>query len=283
MEKLSISQLEDTCSQVRRDILRMVHAVQSGHPGGSLGCTEFFVALYFNQMRHNSDFNMDGVGEDLFFLSNGHISPVWYSVLARSGYFGIDELATFRKIDSRLQGHPAVEEDLPGVRIASGSLGQGLSVAIGAALAKKLNKDDRIVYVLMGDGEQQEGQIWEAAMFAPHNKVDNLIATIDLNHQQIDGPTDKILDLLNLREKYEAFGWKVIETKNGNNISEVIAGLEEAKSLLGQGKPILNLLHTDMGHGVDFMAGSHKWHGVAPNDEQLENALTQVKETLGDY
>lgn len=283
MEKLSISQLEDTCSQVRRDILRMVHAVQSGHPGGSLGCTEFFVALYFNQMRHNSDFNMDGVGEDLFFLSNGHISPVWYSVLARSGYFGIDELATFRKIDSRLQGHPAVEEDLPGIRIASGSLGQGLSVAIGAALAKKLNKDDRIVYVLMGDGEQQEGQIWEAAMFAPHNKVDNLIATIDLNHQQIDGPTDKILDLLNLREKYEAFGWKVIETKNGNNISEVIAGLEEAKSLLGQGKPILNLLHTDMGHGVDFMAGSHKWHGVAPNDEQLENALTQVKETLGDY
>src|SRR5690554_2416347 len=283
MEKLSISQLEDTCSQVRRDILRMVHAVQSGHPGGSLGCTEFFVALYFNQLRHNPDFNMDGIGEDLFFLSNGHISPVWYSVLARSGYFGIDELEKFSKIDSRLQGHPAVEEDLPGISIASGSLGQGLSVAIGAALAKKLNKDDRIVYVLMGDGEQQEGQIWEAAMFAPHNKVDNLIATIDLNHQQIDGPTDKILDLLNLREKYEAFGWKVIETKNGNDINEVIAVLEEAKSLLGQGQPILNLLHTEMGHGVDFMVGSHKWHGVAPSDEQLENALTQVKETLGDY
>lgn len=283
MEKLSISQLEDTCSQVRRDILRMVHAVQSGHPGGSLGCTEFFVALYFNQMRHNPDFNMDGIGEDLFFLSNGHISPVWYSVLARSGYFGIDELKTFRKIDSRLQGHPAVEEGLPGIRIASGSLGQGLSVAIGAALAKKLNNDDRIVYVLMGDGEQQEGQVWEAAMFAPHNKVDNLIATVDLNHQQIDGPTDKILDLLNLKAKYEAFGWKVIETKNGNDINEVIAGLEEAKSLLGQGKPVLNLLHTEMGYGVDFMIGSHKWHGVAPNDEQLENALSQIKETLGDY
>ena len=283
MEKLSISQLEDTCSQVRRDILRMVHAVQSGHPGGSLGCTEFFVALYFNQMRHIPDFNMDGIGEDLFFLSNGHISPVWYSVLARSGYFGIDELKTFRKIDSRLQGHPAVEEGLPGIRIASGSLGQGLSVAIGAALAKKLNNDDRIVYVLMGDGEQQEGQVWEAAMFAPHNKVDNLIATVDLNHQQIDGPTDKILDLLNLKAKYEAFGWKVIETKNGNDINEVIAGLEEAKSLLGQGKPVLNLLHTEMGYGVDFMIGSHKWHGVAPNDEQLENALSQIKETLGDY
>src|SRR5690554_1479752 len=278
-----ITNLEKTASQVRRDIVRMVHACQSGHPGGSLGCADYFVALYFNTMERKEGFSIDGIGEDLFFLSNGHISPVFYSVLARSGYFDVAELKTFRQIDSRLQGHPTTHDGLPGVRIASGSLGQGLSVAIGAALAKKLNKDEHLVYVLMGDGEQQEGQIWEAAMFAPHNKVDNLIATIDLNHQQIDGPTDKILDLLNLREKYEAFGWKVIETKNGNDINEVIAVLEEAKSLLGQGQPILNLLHTEMGHGVDFMVGSHKWHGVAPSDEQLENALTQVKETLGDY
>lgn len=283
MEKHSVAQLEDICSQVRRDIVRMVHGVQSGHPGASLGCTEFFVSLYFNQLNHNSDFNMDGTGEDIFFLSNGHISPVWYSVLARSGYFNPEELATFRKINSRLQGHPATEEDLPGIRIASGSLGQGLSVAIGAALAKKLNKDNGTVYVLMGDGEQQEGQVWEAAMAGPHHKVDNLIATIDLNRQQIDGPTDLIMNLLDLKAKWEAFGWEVIETKQGNNITEVIAGLEKAKSLLGKGKPVLNLLHTEMGYGIDFMVGTHKWHGIAPSDEQLANALNQLEETLGDY
>lgn len=283
MEKLSIEQLKDICSQVRRDILRMVHEVQSGHPGASLGCTEFFVALYFNQMKHNSDFNMEGKGEDLFFLSNGHISPVWYSVLARSGYFEMEELKTFRKINSRLQGHPAVEEELPGIRIASGSLGQGLSVAIGAAQAKKINKDDRTVYVLMGDGEQQEGQVWEAAMYAPHHKINNLIATIDVNRQQIDGPTEQIMNLLNLRDKWEAFGWQVIETKNGNNLEEVITSLNNAKELLENGKPVLHLLHTEMGFGVDFMTATHKWHGVAPNDEQLENALGQLKETLGDY
>lgn len=283
MEKLSTEQLQNICSQVRRDILRMVHGVNSGHPGASLGCTEFFVSLYFHQMKHNSAFQMDGVGEDLFFLSNGHVSALWYSVLARSGYFAIEELATFRKINTRLQGHPATHEKLPGVRIASGSLGQGLSVAIGAALAKKINGDDRTVYVLMGDGEQQEGQIWEAAMAAPHHKVDNLIATIDLNRQQIDGPTEKIMNLLDLKAKWEAFGWEVIETKQGNDIVEVIAGLEKAKSLLGQGKPVLNLLHTEMGYGVDFMVGTHKWHGVAPNDEQLASALNQLTETLGDY
>lgn len=283
MEKYSIDQLNDICSQVRRDIVRMVHGVQSGHPGASLGCTEFFVSLYFHQMNHNKDFTMEGKGEDLFFLSNGHISPVWYSVLARSGYFNIEELSTFRKINSRLQGHPATEEDLPGIRVASGSLGQGLSVAIGAALAKKLNNDDSTVYVLMGDGEQQEGQIWEAAMSAPHHKVDNLIATIDYNGQQIDGPTDKIMNLLDLKAKWEAFGWEVIETKNGNNIEEVIAALEKAKSLLGKGKPVLNLLHTQMGYGIDFMVGTHTWHGIAPSDEQLATALTQLEETLGDY
>lgn len=283
MEKLSINQLKDTCSQVRRDILRMVHEVQSGHPGASLGCTEFFVALYFHQMKHDPNFNMDGKGEDLFFLSNGHISPVWYSVLSRSGYFDIEELKTFRKINSRLQGHPAVEEHLPGIRIASGSLGQGLSVAIGAAQAKKLNNDDRTVYALMGDGEQQEGQIWEAAMYAPHHKVDNLIASIDVNRQQIDGPTEQIMNLLNLKDKWEAFGWQVIETKNGNNLEEVITNLNIAKDLLENGKPVLNLLHTEMGYGVDFMTATHKWHGVAPNDEQLENALSQLQETLGDY
>jgi transketolase len=283
MEKNKIAQLEDICSQVRRDIVRMVHGVQSGHPGASLGCTEFFVSLYFHQMNHNSEFNMDGTGEDLFFLSNGHISPVWYSVLARSGYFKPEELSTFRKINSRLQGHPATEENLPGIRIASGSLGQGLSVAIGAALAKKLNNDNSTVYVLMGDGEQQEGQVWEAAMAGPHHKVDNLIATIDLNRQQIDGPTDLIMNLLDLKAKWEAFGWEVIETKKGNDITEVIAGLEKAKSLLGKGKPVLNLLHTEMGYGVDFMVGTHKWHGIAPNDEQLATALNQLEETLGDY
>lgn len=283
MEKLSIEQLKDICSQVRRDILRMVHEVQSGHPGASLGCTEFFVALYFNQMKHDPNFNMEGRGEDLFFLSNGHISPVWYSVLARSGYFEMEELKTFRKINSRLQGHPAVEENLPGIRIASGSLGQGLSVAIGAAQAKKINKDDRTVYVLMGDGEQQEGQIWEAAMYAPHHKLNNLIATIDVNRQQIDGPTEQIMNLLNLRDKWEAFGWQVIETKHGNNFEEVLTSLNNAKDLLENGRPVLHLLHTEMGFGVDFMTATHKWHGVAPNDEQLENALGQLKETLGDY
>lgn len=283
MEKHSIAHLEEICSQVRRDIVRMVHGVQSGHPGASLGCTEFFVSLYFHQLNHNSDFNMDGTGEDIFFLSNGHISPVWYSVLARSGYFEPKELNTFRKINSRIQGHPATEENLPGIRIASGSLGQGLSVAIGAALAKRLNKDNGTVYALMGDGEQQEGQVWEAAMAAPHHKVDNLIATIDVNRQQIDGPTDLIMNLLDLKAKWEAFGWEVIETKNGNNIAEVIKGLEKAKSLLGKGKPVLNLLHTEMGFGVDFMVGSHKWHGIAPSDEQLATALGQLEETLGDF
>lgn len=283
MEKKSTEQLEAIGSQVRRDILRMVHACQSGHPGASLGCTEFFVALYFDQMTNNPDFDLDGTGEDLFFLSNGHISPVWYSVLARKGYFDSSELKTFRKLNSRLQGHPATEEGLPGIRVASGSLGQGLSVAIGAALAKKINKDDKNVYVLMGDGEQQEGQIWEAALSAPHHKLDNLIATIDLNGQQIDGPTKDIMNLGDLKAKWEAFGWEVIVTEKGNDMATVVEGLEKAKSLLGKGKPVLNLLHTDMGHGVDFMTGTHKWHGVAPNDEQLENALGQLKETLGDY
>lgn len=260
----------------------MVHACQSGHPGGSLGCTEFFVALYFNILRHNTKFSMNGEGEDLFFLSNGHISPVWYSVLARSGYFDKKELATFRLINSRLQGHPATHEHLPGVRVASGSLGQGLSVAIGAAQTKKLNKDTHLIYVLMGDGEQQEGQVWEASMYAAHNKIDNLIATIDYNGQQIDGPVDEILSLKNLKAKWEAFGWIVIEC-NGNDLEEVIKTLEHAKSLTGKGKPVLNLMKTAMGNGVDFMMNSHKWHGIAPNDEQLENALSQLEETLGDY
>ncbi|UZD23304.1 transketolase [Algoriphagus halophytocola] len=283
MEKKSIEQLEQIASQVRRDCLRMVHAVQSGHPGASLGCTEFFTALYFDQLNHNSDFKMEGKGEDLFFLSNGHISPVWYSVLSRSGYFSPEEMKTFRKLDSRLQGHPATEEGLPGIRIASGSLGQGLSVAIGAAQAKKIDGDDSTVYVLMGDGEQEEGQIWEAAMYAAHWKVDNLIATIDLNRQQIDGPTEKIMDLIDLRAKYESFGWTVIDTLKGNDMKSVVEGLEKAKSLTGNGKPILNLLHTEMGYGVDFMVGTHKWHGVAPSDEQLADALGQLPETLGDY
>jgi transketolase len=283
MEKQSIEQLQKIASQVRRDILRMVHAVQSGHPGASLGCTEFFVALYFDQLNHNPDFKMDGKGEDLFFLSNGHISPVWYSVLSRSGYFSPEEMHTFRKLDSRLQGHPATEEGLPGIRVASGSLGQGLSVAIGAAQAKKINGDDSKVYVLMGDGEQEEGQVWEAAMYAAHWKVDNLIASIDLNRQQIDGPTKEIMDLIDLRAKYEAFGWEVIDTLQGNDMKAVVEGLEKAKSLSGKGKPVMNLLHTEMGFGVDFMVGTHKWHGVAPNDEQLENSLGQLEETLGDY
>ncbi|PPK99196.1 transketolase [Parapedobacter indicus] len=277
-----ITKLEQIASQVRRDIVRMVHACQSGHPGGSLGCTEFFVALYFSAMERKEKFDIDGIGEDIFFLSNGHISPVFYSTLARAGYFNVSELATFRQINSRLQGHPTTHEGLPGIRVASGSLGQGLSVAIGAARAKKLNNDNHLVYALMGDGEQQEGQIWEAAMYAPFNKIDNLIATIDYNGQQIDGATEQVLSLGNLRAKWEAFGWDVLEM-NGNVMSEVLAGLAEAKSRTGKGKPVLILMKTEMGNGVDFMMGSHKWHGVAPNDEQLAAALAQLEETLGDY
>ncbi len=261
---------------------RMVHACQSGHPGGSLGCTEFFVALYFRILKHDPKFNMKGVGEDLFFLSNGHISPVWYATLARSGYFDVKELTTFRLLDSRLQGHPATHEHLPGIRIASGSLGQGLSVALGAAQAKKLDKDDRFVFVLMGDGEQQEGQIWEAAMYAAHNKMDNVIATIDYNGQQIDGPVDKILNLLDLKAKWESFGWEVIDSY-GNNMEEIVKTLEYAKTQGKKGKPVLILMKTEMGHGVDYMVGSHKWHGVAPNDDELAKALAQLEETLGDY
>lgn len=280
--KHTINELEDIVSQVRRDIVRMVHGCQSGHPGGSLGCAEFLTALYFETMNHSTDFKMDGAGEDLFFLSNGHISPVFYSVLARSGYFEVSELATFRKLNSRVQGHPTTHEGLPGIRIASGSLGQGMSVAIGAALTKKLNKDHSLVFTLHGDGELQEGQNWEAIMFAPHNKVDNLISTIDYNGQQIDGPTEKVLSLENLQAKFEAFGWHVI-TSNGNNMEDIVKALEYAKSLTGKGRPILNLMSTQMGYGVDFMVGSHKWHGTAPNDEQLASALSQNKETLGDY
>lgn len=276
------TKLEKIASQVRRDIVRMVHACQSGHPGGSLGCADFFVALYFSAMKRKSGFDMDGIEEDIFFLSNGHISPVFYSTLARAGYFEPSELATFRKINSRLQGHPTTHEGLPGIRIASGSLGQGLSVAIGAAQAKKLNNDSHLVYALMGDGEQQEGQVWEAAMYAPHNKVDNLIATIDYNGQQIDGSTEDVLSLGNLKAKWEAFGWDVLEM-NGNVMADVVAGLAAAKSRTGKGKPVLILMKTEMGNGVDFMMGSHKWHGVAPNDEQLAAALSQLEETLGDY
>lgn len=277
-----LNNLRKLSSQIRRDIVRMVHACQSGHPGGSLGCTDFFVALYFKIMKHDPKFNMNGKGEDIFFLSNGHISPVFYSTLAHAGYFDKKELATFRMLNSRLQGHPATHEHLPGIRIASGSLGQGLSVANGAAQAKKLDKDDRFVYVLMGDGELQEGQVWEAAMYAGANKVDNLIATIDYNGQQIDGPVDKILSLLNLRAKWEAFGW-IVQEFNGNNMDEVVAGLENAQKLAKNGKPVINLMKTEMGYGVDYMVGSHKWHGVAPNDEELKKALAQLEETLGDY
>lgn len=282
MTQPNIPQLKKTASQIRRDIVRMVHACQSGHPGGSLGCADFFVALYFHHLRHDPKFNMDGAGEDLFFLSNGHISPVWYSTLARSGYFDKKELSTFRFLNTRLQGHPATHEHLPGVRIASGSLGQGLSAALGAAQTKKLNHDNHLVYVLMGDGEQQEGQVWEAAMYAAHNKMDNVIATIDYNGQQIDGPVDKILSLLNLKAKWEAFGWIVSEF-NGNNMEEVINGIALAKSFAGKGKPVLNLMKTDMGFGVDYMMGTHKWHGAAPNDDELTKALGQLEETLGDY
>ncbi|HRI79160.1 MAG TPA: transketolase [Cyclobacteriaceae bacterium] len=274
--------LHKLCSQIRRDIVRMVYNCQSGHPGASLGCTEFFVALYFHFLKHNPKFSMDGKGEDLFFLSNGHISPVWYSTLAHAGYFDKKELSTFRKMNSRLQGHPATHEHLPGIRVASGSLGQGLSVAIGAALTKKLNNDDRFVYALMGDGEQQEGQVWEACMFAAHNKVDNLIATIDYNGQQIDGPVDKILSLKNLKAKWEAFGWVVIES-NGNDLEGLVAALEKAQGLAKKGQPVLNLMTTVMGFGVDYMMGSHKWHGVAPNEEEFKKAMAQLEETLGDF
>jgi transketolase len=281
-QQTDLASLKKTAAQIRRDIVRMVHACQSGHPGGSLGCTEFFVALYFKLMKHDNRFNMDGKGEDLFFLSNGHISPVWYATLARAGYFEVSELATFRKLNSRLQGHPATHEHLPGIRIASGSLGQGLSVALGAAQVKKLNKDNQLVYVLMGDGEQQEGQVWEAAMYAAHNKMDNVIATIDYNGQQIDGPVDKILSLLDLKAKWESFGW-IVQEFAGNDIEKVIGGLQNAKALSGKGKPVMNLMKTDMGFGVDFMMGSHKWHGVAPNDDELAKALAQLESTLIDY
>lgn len=277
-----IEKLTGIATQVRRDIVRMVHGCQSGHPGGSLGCADYFVALYFQVMRHNPDFHMNGKDEDLFFLSNGHISPVWYSVLARAGYFEVDELSTFRKLNTRLQGHPTTHEHLPGIRIASGSLGQGLSVAIGAATAKKLNNDPNLVYSLHGDGELQEGQIWEAAMYAPHNKVDNLISTIDVNGQQIDGSTENVLSLGNLRNKWEAFGWEVLEM-NGNDMQDVVRVLELAKSKTGKGKPIMILMQTVMGNGIDFMMHSHKWHGIAPNDEQLAAALLQLEDTKEDY
>ena len=281
--KVESEELVKIASQVRRDIIRMVAAVNSGHPGGSLGCTDFLVSLYFNIMDHEpNDFKMDGIGQDLFFLSNGHISPVFYSVLARSGYFDVAELATFRKLNSRLQGHPATEEGLPGVRIASGSLGQGLSVGIGAALSKKLNNDPKIVYTLHGDGELQEGQIWEAAIYAAGNNVDNIIATVDYNGQQIDGAIDDVLPLGDLKAKWHAFGWEVLEM-NGNDIEQVLSTLDLAKSKTGNGKPIVILMTTEMGYGVDFMVGTHKWHGVAPNEEQTRDALNQLEETLGDY
>lgn len=274
--------LNEIASQIRRDILRMVHGANSGHPGGSLGCTDFFTALYFKIMEHNPSFSMDGKNEDLFFLSNGHISPVFYSALARSGYFDVSELASFRKINSRLQGHPTTHEELPGIRVASGSLGQGMSVAIGAALAKKLNNDSHLVFSLHGDGELQEGQNWEAMMFAAHHKVDNLISTVDWNNQQIDGTTTKVMNLGDIGQKFEAFGWTVLKM-DGNNIDGVVSKLEEAKSLTGKGKPIAIMMQTIMSKGVDFMENDHGWHGVAPNDEQLEKALAQLPETMGDY
>jgi len=278
-----LNKLKEIASQIRRDIVRMVHGAQSGHPGGSLGCTEFFTALYFKIMKHDPNFHMDGINEDIFFLSNGHISPVWYSTLARAGYFNVKELATFRKINSRLQGHPATAEHLPGIRVASGSLGQGMSVAIGAAKAKKLNGDDRIVYSLHGDGELDEGQMWEAIMSAPNFKMDNLISTIDWNGQQIDGPTVKVMNTGDLHIKFNAFGWKVIEM-NGNEMEDVVETLTKAKSLTGKGQPVCILMKTVMGKGVDYMEGHHEWHGVAPNDEQLAKALEQLPPTpLGDY
>lgn len=279
----TIKELNDLVIQVRRDILRQVHKVNSGHPGGSLGCTEFFVALYQELMDRKNEFDMDGKGEDLFFLSNGHISPVFYSVLARSGYFPVEELNTFRLLDSRLQGHPTTHEGLPGIRVASGSLGQGISVAIGAAETKKLNKDSHLIYTLCGDGELQEGQNWEAIMYAAGNKIDNLIVTIDLNGQQIDGSTQHVLPLGNVKEKFEAFGWEVVSINKGNDLEAILDGMKTAKEKTGNQKPICVLLHTVMGNGVDFMMHTHAWHGKAPNDEQLENALAQNPETLGDY
>jgi transketolase len=276
-------QLQDFTQQVRRDILRMVHAVNSGHPGGSLGCAEFFTVLYQEVLDYSTDFSMNGENENLFFLSNGHISPVFYSVLARSGFFPVEELATFRKISTRLQGHPTTHEGLPGIRIASGSLGQGMSVAIGAAEAKKLNGDDKIIYTLHGDGELQEGQVWESAMYASGKKIDNLISTIDLNGKQIDGSTDEVLPMGSIKAKFEAFGWDVLDVKKGNDIEAIIAGLAEAKSRTGKGKPVCILLHTEMGNGIDFMMHTHAWHGKAPNDEQLLDALEQNPVTLGDY
>ena len=288
---MTIEQLDQTATQVRRDILRMVHACQSGHPGGSLGCADLLTALYFKVMNLREttnaegfiNFSMDGIGEDVFFLSNGHISPLIYSVLARRGYFGVPELATFRRINSRLQGHPTTHEHLPGIRIASGSLGQGLSVANGMAHAKKLKGDNSLVYVLMGDGEQQEGQIWEGVQFAVHYKLDNLIAVIDWNGQQIDGPTEKVMSNRDLNAKYEAFGWKTIQLTDGNNMQQVLDALAAAKAACGQGQPVAIMMKTEMGAGVDFMMHTHKWHGSAPNDEQLANALSQLPETLGDY
>lgn len=278
-----IQELERIASQVRRDIVRMVHGAGNGHPGGALGCADYLVALFFSEMRHNSEFSMNALGEDLFFLSNGHISAVLYSTLARAGYFDVAELATHRKLNSRLQGHPATEENLPGIRMASGSLGQGLSVACGAAQTKKMNGEDTIVHVLMGDGEQQEGQVWEAAMYAAHHKIDNLIATIDYNGQQIDGPVDEVMSLLNLKAKYESFGWIVLDLEDGNDMAQVLNTLQEAQAASGNGKPVLILMKAEMGAGVDFMMGTHKWHGVAPNDEQKDQALAQLEETLGDF
>ena len=279
----SIEELKKICSQVRRDIIRQVHLANSGHPGGSLGCVEFMVALYFDQMKYSSsNFNIDGRNEDLFFLSNGHISPVWYSVLARSGFFELKELSSFRKIDSRLQGHPTTHEGLPGIRVASGSLGQGISVAIGASRAKKLNNDPSLVYCLCGDGEMEEGQIWEAVMYAGAKKVDNIIVTIDVNNQQIDGSIANVLPYGDLKPKFESFGWKVLEM-NGNKMDEVIHSLENAKSLTGKNVPVAILMKTEMGMGVDFMMGSHKWHGIAPNAEQTTTALSQLEETMGDF
>ena len=288
---MQIKELQDIASQVRRDIVRMVHGCKSGHPGGSLGCADVVTALYFQQMKINNrkgkggfmSFKMDGIDEDLFFLSNGHISPLFYSVLARRGYFSLTELCTFRKLNSRLQGHPTTHEGLPGIRVASGSLGQGMSVGIGAAMAKKINGDKGLIYVLMGDGEQQEGQVWEAAQFAPHHKIDNLIGIIDVNGQQIDGSTEQVMSNRDLKAKYKAFGWNVIDVKEGNDMEAVVAGLRKAKRLTGKGTPVMIMLYTEMGAGVDFMMGSHKWHGIAPNDEQLTAALGQLKSSLTDY
>jgi transketolase len=279
---MEINELKKIASQVRRDIVRQVHGCQSGHPGGSLGCTDLLVALFFDVMKHDNDFKMKGEGEDLFFLSNGHISPLIYSVLARAGYYDAKEMATFRKLNSRLQGHPTTHEHLPGIRMSAGSLGQGLSVGIGAALSKRLKKENTHVFVLMGDGEQNEGQVWEAVQFAPHHKLDNLIAIVDVNGQQIDGPTEKVMSNRNLGDKYAAFGWNVMHT-DGNNMEETVTTLHAAKNQMGSGVPVAIMMKTEMGAGVDFMMGSHKWHGVAPNDEQLAAALSQLEETLGDY